>query len=97
MVRKHTKRPPRGGNSRQQSFRYEVVLVIGTISAWLVTRAVTKPPDEAVAAADLVGHGDLRQTIAFAGRSKTGNVLHALQSMSGKRARVVSNERSTAS
>ena len=73
------------------------MLVIGTISAWLVTRDVTKPPDEAVAAADLVGHGDLCQTIAFVGRSKTGNVLHALQSMSGKQARVVSNERSTAS
>lgn len=71
-----------------------VMLIAGVVVAWLVTRAVTKPLLRAVHVAGEVAQGDLRQTISADGRGETGDVLRALQKMSGNLAGVVSNVRS---
>ncbi len=71
-----------------------VMLIAGVVVAWLVTRAVTKPLLRAVHVAGEVAQGDLRQTITADGRGETGDVLRALQKMSGNLAGVVSNVRS---
>ncbi|MGM9424755.1 methyl-accepting chemotaxis protein [Hydrogenophaga sp. MI9] len=70
-----------------------VVLALGVVLAWLITRSITRPLAQAV---DLVKHiadGDLTQTITVTRRDETGDLLGAMQVMQQSLLRVVTDVR----
>lgn len=58
-------------------------LMIGALLAWLLTRNIVGPLQQAVALAEQVAHGDLRPTIAHARSDEIGRLFDALNGMTG--------------
>ncbi|MFC3456864.1 methyl-accepting chemotaxis protein [Massilia haematophila] len=58
-------------------------LVIGALLAWLLTRNIVGPLQQAVALAEQVAHGDLRPTIAHDRSDEIGRLFDALNGMTG--------------
>ena len=56
-------------------------LLIGSLFAWLITRSITRPMNQAVAVARTVAGGDLTSTIQVTGKDETGQLLQALKDM----------------
>jgi len=71
-----------------------IALLLGALSSWLVTRSVTQPMREAIAAAHRVKDGDLAITIDASGRDETAQLLLAMAAMSANLRQVVGAVRS---
>lgn len=56
-------------------------IVIGSAMGWFITRAITRPLDQAVNLAQAIASGDLTQNIKIISRDETGTLLHALSDM----------------
>jgi methyl-accepting chemotaxis protein len=70
-----------------------LIFVAGGLIGWRVTRSVTQPIAEAVQVAHAVAAGDLTQSIASSRKDETGQLLEALQSMTGRLRSVVGEVR----
>jgi methyl-accepting chemotaxis protein len=67
-------------SSQQASMLFMVVaLLVGVSLGWWITRSITRPLAQAVAAAETVGRGDLTVSIAVDSRDETGQLLGALK------------------
>jgi len=58
-------------------------LAIGALLAWLLTRNIVGPLQQAVSLAEQVAHGDLRPTIAHTRSDEIGRLFDALNGMTG--------------
>ena len=58
-------------------------LIVGALLAWLLTRNIVGPLQQAVALAEQVAHGDLRPTIAHDRSDEIGRLFDALNGMTG--------------
>jgi len=68
-------------------------IVLCIIAAWLVTRSITRPLNEAVSVASAVAAGDLTVQIGATSKDETGTLLAALKSMNDSLHRIVSEVR----
>ncbi len=71
-----------------------LMVVLGALFSWMLTRGITRPIREAVQAAETVAAGDLTVQIASNGRDETGALLRALAHMNDSLAKIVSEVRS---
>ena len=69
---------------------------IGAVMAWLITRSITGPIAQAVSAAETVAAGDLTRLEHSASRDETGQLLSALERMSGNLETIVRQVRDSA-
>ena len=58
-----------------------LAFLTGTLLAWLITRSITRPLNEAVHITETVARGDLTARIDATGRDEPGRLLAALQHM----------------
>src|SRR5690606_18316890 len=70
-------------------------VLISLACAWLITRSVTQPMDEAVRIAQAVASGDLSSTIEVRGKDETAQLLQALKSMNDGLAGLVGEVRAS--
>ena len=70
-----------------------LALVCGSAGAWLITHSVTRPIGAAVTLAEAVAAGDLRTRHYQPTRDETGQLLHALHTMSGSLQQIVGRVR----
>jgi methyl-accepting chemotaxis protein len=70
-----------------------IALLVATLAAFWITRAVTLPINQAVAVARAVAGGDLSYAFEAQGKSETGLLLRALKDMQAGLVQVVSNVR----
>ena len=68
-------------------------LVLGAVLAWLLTRSITRPLNEAVSIAQTVAAGDLTSHIDTRAQDETGQLLAALKTMNGNLLDIVSRVR----
>ncbi|KRH98582.1 methyl-accepting chemotaxis protein [Curvibacter sp. PAE-UM] len=68
-------------------------LLLGALSAWWITRSITRPLSQAVQVARTVASGDLGSHIRVESRDETGQLLLALQEMNDSLARIVQQVR----
>ncbi len=73
-----------------------LMLTLGGFCAWLITRSITQPLNDAVRAANKVAAGDLAFTLQATSKDETGQLLGALKDMQAKLSTVVSEVRSNA-
>ncbi len=73
-----------------------LALLAGAWSAWLLSRSVTIPLQQAVRSASGIADGDLTQAIQVQGRDEMATLLAALKNMQGKLADVVAGVRTNA-
>jgi len=71
-----------------------IVVVFSVTCAWLITRSITRPLNEAVDLASAVAAGDLSIHIRSTSKDETGNLLNALKIMSDNLHKIVSEVRS---
>ncbi|MBN2161684.1 MAG: methyl-accepting chemotaxis protein [Pontiellaceae bacterium] len=67
-----------------------IALVAGVYIAWMITKAITTPLFEAVAAADKLAAGDLTIKLQARGKDETGQMVSALMNMVEKLKGIVS-------
>ena len=67
-----------------------LMIVFGSLCAWLITRSITQPLQAAIAVATTVAEGDLRTTFGHATRDEVGDLMRALKSMNDALTNVVS-------
>ncbi len=78
-----------------QLFSGVVALVIGALLAWVITRSITAPLQQAVTIARRVADGELdSRAETVIGRDEIADLLRALQAMSGNLLRIVAQVRS---
>nr|WP_198984010.1 methyl-accepting chemotaxis protein [Herbaspirillum sp. ASV7] len=70
-----------------------VAIGLCILAAWLVTRSITRPLNEAVEIAGAVAQGDLTVQIAATSRDETGQLLVALKTMNENLHRIVTEVR----
>jgi methyl-accepting chemotaxis protein len=70
-------------------------IVLGAALAWLLTRSITRPLNQAVSIAETVAAGDLTSRIEANSRDETGQLLAALKSMNGNLQDIVGRVRSS--
>ena len=70
-----------------------VAIILCVIAAWLVTRSITRPLNEAVNVARAVAQGDLTVQIADTSKDETGMLLASLKTMNQNLHRIVSEVR----
>jgi methyl-accepting chemotaxis protein len=73
-----------------------VAIIIGLFLAWFVSRAISRPLAVAVDIASRLAKGDLTGQIEVRGRDETGQVLLAMQNMSGQLGRIIGEVRQAA-
>jgi methyl-accepting chemotaxis protein len=73
-----------------------IAVLLGALTAWGLTRSVTRPLAEAVQVANRLAEGDLTVKIATTSKDETGQVLQAMQNMILKLSQVVSEVNSGA-
>ncbi|MBD8756840.1 methyl-accepting chemotaxis protein [Pseudomonas coleopterorum] len=61
-----------------------VATLLTFLSAWLLTRSIVKPIDQALIAAEAIAEGNLTQPIHAEGRDEAARLLLAMQKMQGK-------------
>ena len=71
-------------------------IVIAVLFAAWVTRSITRPLNEAVGVANSLAGGDLTVRIAVESKDETGQLLAAMQEMTGKLSQVIGEVRSSA-
>jgi methyl-accepting chemotaxis protein len=67
-----------------------LVVLIGALFAWLITRSITKPLQAAVNVAETVANGDLTTTFDAAPHDEIGDLMRALKVMNDSLFKVVS-------
>ncbi|WP_426075437.1 methyl-accepting chemotaxis protein [Janthinobacterium sp. PSPC3-1] len=67
-----------------------LMIVFGSLCAWLITRSITQPLQAAIAVATTVAEGDLRTTFGHATRDEVGDLMRALKGMNDALTNVVS-------
>jgi methyl-accepting chemotaxis protein len=70
-----------------------LMLAIGGLAAYLITRSITRPINQAVTIAQTVAAGDLSSKIEVTSSDETGQLLKALKAMNDSLARIVGNVR----
>ena len=70
--------------------------LLGAAAAFVLSRSITVPLQQAAEGARLIADGDLTRSIRADGRDEAAQLLHALQGMQEGLARVVSNVRGNA-
>ncbi len=70
-----------------------VALLLGAVLAWLLTRSITRPLNEAVRVAQTVADGDLTSHIESSSTDETGLLMQALKNMNTSLANVVGGVR----
>ncbi|MFB6327548.1 methyl-accepting chemotaxis protein [Pantoea deleyi] len=73
-----------------------VALLLAAISAWIITRSITRPLQDAVEAAQRVSRGDLSGVVRSDRRDETGKLLAAIGEMQDSLINTVSLVRSNA-
>src|SRR5690606_6446656 len=73
-----------------------VAIALGAVLAWLITRSITRPLAQAVAAADALAEGDLTARIDHTSRDEVGQLLSALQRMAAKLGQIIGEVRASA-
>ncbi len=73
-----------------------VMLLLGGVCAWYITRSITRPLNEAVQAAARVAAGDLSFTLHVDSSDETGRLLQALKDMQTQLGSVVADVRGNA-
>lgn len=73
-----------------------VALLLAAVSAWIITRSITRPLLEAVEAADRVSRGDLTGTVHSDHKDETGRLLVAIREMQDSLINTVSQVRNNA-
>ena len=68
-------------------------LVLGSLAAWLITRSITTPINQAVRVARSVAAGDLTQTIEAHSHDEIGQLLQALKNMNASLVGIVGQVR----
>jgi methyl-accepting chemotaxis protein len=71
-------------------------IAFSALLAWLLTRSITGPVNEALAAANRMADGDLTVRIVSTARDETGQMLQAMNNMIGKLSKVVADVNSGA-
>ena len=71
-------------------------LSLGILTAWYITRSITRPLEEAVAAAGRVAQCDLTTQVQVHSRDELGHLMHSLKEMIGALGRTVVNVRTGA-
>ncbi|MBX3608794.1 MAG: HAMP domain-containing protein [Hydrogenophaga sp.] len=69
------------------------MLALGGLTAWFITRSITRPIGEAVQLADKVANGDLTARIDASARDETGQLLRSLKAMNDNLVRIVQGVR----
>ncbi|OYO30420.1 methyl-accepting chemotaxis protein [Janthinobacterium sp. PC23-8] len=67
-----------------------LMIVFGSLCAWLITRSITQPLQAAIAVAATVAAGDLRTQFGQATRDEVGDLMRALKGMNDALINVVS-------
>ncbi len=70
-----------------------LALALGAVLAWLLTRSITRPLNEAVQVAQTVASGDLSGQVVVKTRDETGLLMQALKGMNANLAKVVGDVR----
>lgn len=73
-----------------------VALLLAAVSAWIITRSITRPLKDAVEAAQRVSRGDLSNVVHTENRDETGKLLSAIGEMQDSLINTVSLVRSNA-
>jgi len=73
-----------------------VIILVGGVAAWVLTRSIVDPLRTAVAAARAAAAGDLSRSTRVRRQDETGELLMALNAMTENLARVVAGVRSAA-
>jgi methyl-accepting chemotaxis protein len=72
-----------------------VMIAVGALTAWWITRTITRPIDEAVTLAEKVTAGDLSSAVTVTGKDEAARLLTALRAMNDSLVRIVGTVRST--
>jgi methyl-accepting chemotaxis protein len=67
-----------------------LVVLIGAVFAWLISRSITRPLQAAVAVAETVANGDLSTTFSAASHDEIGDLMRALKAMNDSLFNIVS-------
>ena len=70
-----------------------IALVLGALLAWLVTRSITRPIQDAVKVAKTVAAGDLSSRIEVTSKDETSELLQSLSEMNDSLVRIVGEVR----
>ncbi|RJG04117.1 methyl-accepting chemotaxis protein [Noviherbaspirillum sedimenti] len=70
-----------------------LALALGALIAWIITRSITRPINQAVRVAKTVAAGDLGSHIEVHSSDETGELLQALQDMNNSLSSIVSQVR----
>jgi methyl-accepting chemotaxis protein len=70
-----------------------VILILAILAAISVTRSITFPIQQAVEHAERIAAGDLTKEITVTNRSETGQLLRAMQEMSGRLSGIIRDVR----
>jgi methyl-accepting chemotaxis protein len=68
-----------------------IIVLVFIISAFVLTRSITKPLSNAVSVTGRISAGDLTEDIEIVGKDETSSVLNSIQSMSIKIREIVSS------
>jgi methyl-accepting chemotaxis protein len=71
-------------------------IALGALLAWVLTRSITRPVNEALAVANRLAEGDLTVNIESTAKDETGQMLQAMRNMVGKLSQVVADVNSGA-
>ena len=70
-----------------------LALLMGGVFAWLLTRSITRPIQQAVESTESISGGNLATNIVVQGKDETAHLLQALAGMQQNLARIVGNVR----
>jgi methyl-accepting chemotaxis protein len=71
-----------------------LAVLLGGLAAWLITRTITRPINQAVKIAQTVAAGDLTSHIEVTSKDETGQLLQALKDMNDSLSKIVGQVRS---
>ncbi|MRV76846.1 HAMP domain-containing protein [Duganella sp. FT92W] len=69
------------------------LVILSIVAAWLITRSITRPLDDAVNAANRLADGDLSVSLESAAKDETGQLLRAMGNMVAKLQQVIEGQR----
>ncbi len=72
------------------------IVVLGMVAAQFITRSITRPLNEAVGVANQLAAGDLTARIEVTSKDETGQLLLAMQNMTGKLSQIIGEVRGAA-
>ena len=73
-----------------------VIIALGMVAAWVITRGITRPLRGAVDVANRLAEGDLTVRIEATSKDETGMLLSAMQHMTGKLSGIIGEVRGAA-